>query len=206
MAQLYNFQEVNEGTSCKTILGFVSPGSRVLEFGPATGYMTKFMQEQLHCKVTCIELIPEMAQLTSQYAEKMIVADIDLGEWEKELDGTYDYIIFADVLEHLRSPGKAIQKSMKYLSANGCMLTSIPNIGHNAVIMSLLKGKFEYTNDGLLDDTHIHFFTRQSMRDMFEKEGLICIAEKSRIRRPSSTEFQEFYIKKPCMALFLIRT
>lgn len=183
----------------------IVPGSRVLEFGPATGYMTKYMKEQRDCKITCIELNPEMAVSASPYAEKMIVANIDLDPWEKMLEGEFDYIILGDVLEHLRNPGNTINKALDFLAPGGNFITSIPNIGHNSIILSLKKGRFEYTQFGLLDNTHIHFFTRKSMNEMFEKNGLVCIEERSKLLRPGQTELKEHYCTNPLLSFLLFR-
>lgn len=183
----------------------IVPGSLVLEFGPATGYMTKYMKEQLSCNVTCIELNPEMAVLASPYADNMIVANIDTDPWENMLAGKFNYIILGDVLEHLRDPKNTIKKAMDFLAPNGHIITSIPNIGHNSIILALRKGRFEYTQYGLLDNTHIHFFTRKSMTEMFKENGLICIEERSRLLRPGQTELKEHYCTNPLISFFLFR-
>lgn len=191
----------------KSFIGYflkqIVRGSQVLEFGPATGYMTKYMKEQHGCKVTCIELNPEMAVLASPYAEKMIIANIDTDPWEKELDGKFDYIVFGDVLEHLRNPENTIKKAMSFLAPKGHFITSIPNIGHNAIILALRNGKFQYSEYGLLDNTHIHFFTRKSMNNMFNNNGLTCVEEKSTLLRPGQTELKECYCTNPLLSLLL---
>lgn len=81
--------------------------------------------------------------------------------------GFFDYIIFGDVLEHLRDPLKVIKYCRGLLSERGCILASIPNLMHITVIEQLLQGRFTYTENGLLDKTHIHFFTYHEMVEMF---------------------------------------
>ncbi|WP_075559857.1 class I SAM-dependent methyltransferase [Parabacteroides timonensis] len=177
------------------ILKWVSPNSKVLEFGPAMGYMTRYMKEILNCKVTCIELNVDMAKVASQYAEHMIVANLDNDDWSDHLDGTFDYIILGDVLEHLRNPSLIIKNCIQFLSPKGFILTSIPNIGHSSIILSLMDGDFEYQEYGLLDSSHIHFFTRKSINAMMNDCGLICIEENNNINPlPGNTEFYKFYI------------
>lgn len=185
------------------ILKWVAPHSRVLEFGTAMGYMTKCMKEKLDCRITGIELNEEMAGHAALYAEKMIVADLDSDPWDKQLEGKFDFIIFGDVLEHLRDPQNVIMKAKNFLLPEGSLLTSIPNIGHNAVIMSLKKGEFHYQPNGLLDDSHIHFFTRGSIKQMMTHCGLVCIGEKNKIIAPGATEFKKFYLFDPIAWLTL---
>lgn len=201
MKKTYPYLQVNP--SFKYFLQQIPVGSRILEFGPALGYMTKFLKEERNCKVTCIELNPQMAEIASQYAEKMIVADIDQDAWENDLEGLYDYVIFADVLEHLRYPEYIIQKTLNYLKPDGYILTSIPNISHNAIILGLKRGKFTYTQYGLLDNTHIHLFTRASMYKLFTDHQMQCVEEKDIIKRPGATELNQCYLDQAFSSLLL---
>lgn len=204
MALIYDIKE--ELTVSDSCLCFLTPNTTVLEFGSATGYATRYMIEKFDCTVTCIEKMQEMAEIGKKIAHKMIIADIEDDQWEKEINCTYDFIIFADVLEHLHNPEKIITRVKKYLKEDGFILTSIPNIGHNAILMSLRNGKFRYTETGLLDNTHIHFFTRESIYEIFHKNGLYCHAEENKEIRPCDTEFQSYYIQNPLLALSLINT
>lgn len=82
---------------------------------------------------------------------------------------TFDYIIFADVLEHLHDPEEILKKMRKYLTKDGCILASIPNLMHGDVITELLKGNFSYQDSGILDRTHLRFFTRKEIIKMFDR-------------------------------------
>lgn len=202
MAQIYDIKE--ELTVSDSCLCFLTPNAKVLEFGSATGYATHYMTEKFNCEVTCIEINKEMAESGKQYAKKMIVADIEVDEWEKELNSCFDFIIFADVLEHLHNPDIVIARVKQFLKEDGYILTSIPNIGHNAVIMNLRNGIFNYTEIGLLDNTHIHFLTRKSITEIFKKNNLFCVAEENKSIRPCDTELECYYIQNPLLALSLI--
>lgn len=83
----------------------------------------------------------------------------------------FDYIIFGDVLEHLRDPLEVVKYCRCLLKKEGYILASIPNLMHVSVIENLLKGNFTYTEIGLLDKTHIHFFTYKEMIRMFWEGG-----------------------------------
>ena len=85
--------------------------------------------------------------------------------YEKE---SFDYIILADVLEHLHNPEQVLKSMLPLLKDNGKFLCSLPNIMHQSVIARLLQGKFEYADAGILDRTHIHFFTLDSINQMLD--------------------------------------
>jgi 2-polyprenyl-3-methyl-5-hydroxy-6-metoxy-1,4-benzoquinol methylase len=85
----------------------------------------------------------------------------------------FDVIIIADVLEHLRDPESVLKLCRDYLSDNGQIIISVPNIQNISVINQLLHGRFTYTDVGLLDKTHIHFFTGIEISLMVERAGYI---------------------------------
>jgi 2-polyprenyl-3-methyl-5-hydroxy-6-metoxy-1,4-benzoquinol methylase len=199
--------KIYDATVMTTAVGcikFVRPDSRVLEFGPGTGYATRFMRDALGCSVTAVECVPAAAEKAKLYAEKMIIANIDTDDWAQELQGCFDHIIFGDVLEHLRDPKLAIEKALKFLSPHGSVLVSVPNVGHNAILLDLLKGRFVYNDYGLLDNTHIYFFTRQSLFEMFNSLRLYAVASADTIVRPCLTEFNIHYVKHPLFSLCLV--
>ena len=104
------------------------------------------------------------------------MVNIQLGNIEAEeisFDQRFDYIIFGDVLEHLHNPQNVIEYCRKILKKDGRILASIPNLMHITVMQQLLCGEFEYTDTGLLDKTHIHFFTAKEIVKMFEQTGYI---------------------------------
>lgn len=190
--------------NCPVILNWITPNSRVLEFGPAFGYVTRYLKEVLNCSVVGVELNPDMAIEAGKYSEKMIIANLDDDQWDIEIEGRFDYILFMDVLEHLKKPQKVLMKAVKF---GGCVLTSIPNIGHSSIFLSLLDREFEYKQLGLLDDTHIHFFTRKSIERMMDLCQMKCSDENSNILLyPSLTEFKKYYITHPFVAWSIIRT
>ena len=195
MIMKYDYEiDMSTDNSASIILRHINPGSHVLEFGPATGYMTRYMKEELGCTIFCVEIDRKAAEVAMNYSEKMIIADIDSLEWGRQLSGvSFDHIIFSDVLEHLKNPWKVLEYAVSFLKQNGNVITSIPNIGHSAVIMELLQGKFDYRPIGLLDDSHLRFFTRKSVLDLLGRAGLCPIEWLETITHPEHTEFQQKY-------------
>ena len=85
----------------------------------------------------------------------------------------FDFIIFADVLEHLFDPFVVLGFCKNILKDKGKILISLPNIAHNDVLIRLFQNKFHYTEIGLLDDTHIHFFAQESLYPLAHQTGFV---------------------------------
>ena len=188
---------------CK-MLRWIKPNTRILELGAATGYMTKYLKNDLNCSITCVELNPEMAKNTIEFSEKTIVADLAKDIWCNEVEGLFDYIILIDVLEHLRKPENTLSKAIKFLKHEGELLLAIPNISHSAIIFSLYDGDFTYNDWGLLDDTHIHFFTWKTFDKMLLDLNMKLVECYVKFKAPACTEFKKFMIKHPLIAPFVI--
>jgi len=184
--------------SLSILIKQVKPNSTVLEFGPANGRMTKHMKEQLNCTIYAVEIDTASAADASQYTEKMVVDSIENYAWAREFEGIkFDYIIFADVLEHLYYPEKVLRNVKDFLTIDGRVLISIPNIAHNAIIINLLRNEFNYSPTGLLDDTHIRFFTKKTFDQLIEKVGLFRAFETATFINPENTEFFNSYNDLP---------
>jgi len=169
-----NINMNNRNSSHTLILEQIKPNSFVLEMGCATGYMTKYMKEKLGCTVDVIEKDAEAIKQAAQYARGVYCGDIDTDGWfsHYKIDGSYDYILFADVLEHLMFPLEALTLANKLLKDDGKIIVSIPNICHNDIIIKLFYDRFTYTNLGLLDSTHIHFWGIPDFAELLNKAGL----------------------------------
>jgi 2-polyprenyl-3-methyl-5-hydroxy-6-metoxy-1,4-benzoquinol methylase len=152
------------------LLSQIAPGSKVLELGPASGYMTKTLAEK-GCTIDAIEINPGDAAKAAPYCRKLIVGSIEALENFAELPGPYDVILMADVLEHLRAPENVLPILRQRLAPNGEALASLPNIAFWKMRLELLRGRFEYTNTGLLDRTHLRFFTLKTATEMFAQAG-----------------------------------
>jgi hypothetical protein len=103
--------------------------------------------------------------------------------------GVFDYILFADVLEHLRDPLTVLKKSAELLYEGGSILISVPNVSHNSIIIDLINNNFEYRELGLLDNTHIHLFARKSLLKMVGDAGLKVVKEMNTRCAVDKTEF-----------------
>ena len=164
--------DATPGSAHELVVGLVPRGARVLELGCATGYMSEVLASRLGCAVTGVELLPEAAAVARQHCRRVLVGDAETFAFERELAGErFDAVIFADVLEHLRDPVALLGRVRPLLADGGAAVASIPNVAHASVRLALLAGEFRYRETGLLDRTHLRFFTRESIEDLFEGAG-----------------------------------
>lgn len=153
---------------------------RVLEIGCSKGdTLLDIKEEYPNSEVYGVELDDNAAKLASNFCEA-ITGNIENEDLPYE-EESFDYIIMADVLEHLHDPAKSLEYVKRFLKPDGKFLASIPNVQHISVIKDLLKGYFTYTPVGLLDHTHIHLFTWYEISRMFDscgfKTGVICYTQ-----------------------------
>ena len=165
--------DLTTDNSLSIMLKNIKKNSIILEFGPAMGRMTKYLSEILKCDVYIVEIDSEAFASASQYSKDGLCDNIENFAWKDKFNSLqFDYILFADVLEHLNNPSKVLEISSTLLKLDGKILASIPNIAHNSVIIDLIKNKFEYTENGILDKTHQRFFTYNSIIQLFKDNEL----------------------------------
>ena len=125
------------------------------------------------CSVVGIELDSEAATVASRYCERVIVGDLDTIDVDAELGSDrFDVIVAADVLEHLKDPLAAVRKLRRFLTPDGFFVISLPNVAHGSVRLALLQGHFRYQRTGLLDETHLRFFTRETIIELLDSAKL----------------------------------
>lgn len=153
------------------VLERVPAGSRVLEIGASTGYFAKLLKEK-GCDVTAIELDENAASEASEVVDRTVTGDIEDPMVLKRIDGVFDVILLMHVLEHLVDPWGVLRALRERLASNGRALVLLPNVAAWSVRKDLFfRGRFEYADVGLLDRTHLRFFTLGSGRDLFERTG-----------------------------------
>lgn len=145
----------------------------VLEFGTATGYLSSEMAK-LGCNVTGVEQDRDMAEIARPHCREMIVSDIEALEFDQL--GKYDAVVFGDVLEHLRDPRGILERVGGLLKPGGKVLMSLPNVANIWVRLNLLFGRFNYSRVGILDETHLRFFTLQTMKQLAADSGFDVIS------------------------------
>ena len=158
--------------SLARLLRRIPKGASVLELGPATGYCSRYLREALDCTVDAVELSAEMAEHARPWCRRLVVGNVEELDLEQVLgDQAYEIILCADVIEHLRDPWSLARKLSQRLTPGGRLLLSVPNVGYLGLLVDLLRGNFRYRDEGLLDRTHLRFFTFDSLRELLEQTG-----------------------------------
>ncbi|MFR0779316.1 MAG: class I SAM-dependent methyltransferase, partial [Zhenhengia sp.] len=194
----YDFKlDLETENALSLIINMIQPNSKILEFGCAHGRLTKYLAEQLKCEVTIVEIDELAGKEAKLYAKNYylgeVEGDIENYIWADQIQEEFDYIIFADVLEHLYDPKQVIYKCKSLLNNTGSILISLPNIAHDSIIIDLWKNKFKYQNTGLLDDTHIRFFTQSSFMNLIKECGLNIYEVKATYSTVGLNEFDNSY-------------
>ena len=200
-ANVYDSTSRRSHNSQDKILDQVSPNSRVLEFGPAYGFMTRQLRERLDCDVYVVELDRAAAKVLSTWTKQTVIGDIENYEWVEAFRGLkFDYVLFADVLEHLYDPWKVARRASALLAPGGKVIMSIPNVAHSAVVLEIMSGHFTYGPSGLLDDTHIRFFTLDSILALVDGADLSPVLLDATLQQPNTNQLKRSYAEVPFWA------
>jgi 2-polyprenyl-3-methyl-5-hydroxy-6-metoxy-1,4-benzoquinol methylase len=150
---------VEHNSTLSAELELIGADKKILEIGPGSGHMTEALARQ-NCTVTCVEVNENLTSIAHSFCQRMIVGDIERLRSEEVFRGEqFDVILFGDVLEHLKDPATVLRKLRGYLAPSGYLVASLPNVAHASVRLALFNGDFNYTEEGLLDRTHLKFFT-----------------------------------------------
>jgi len=195
----YDFSlDIESRNSLSVLLKRIKPNSVVLEFGTANGRMTKYLKEELNCEVYGVEIDNEAAKDAGKYTKNLVIDSIEAYSWKEQFRSVeFDYIVFADVLEHLSDTKNVLLQVKKFLKEDGSVLISVPNIAHNSIIINLLKDQFDYSANGILDSTHIKFFTKKTFDALVKDCGYLIAYESAIYLNPEDTEFKNSYDEIP---------
>ncbi len=146
--------------------------TRVLDVGCGYGGLGRMLRARGVAQVFGVEINPDAAsRLDGVYADYWI-GDVEQVNLPAGIEA-FDCIVFADVLEHLRDPWGALKRYLQWLKPGGEVVVSIPNVRNIALIYNvLLRGRWRYEESGLLDRTHLRFFTRADILEMLADAGL----------------------------------
>ena len=144
----------------------------VLDVGCGKGTLGRWLKEQPGMMtVYGAELFPAAGEEARRWLDDVVVGNIEHVALPFP-EGTVDCIICADVLEHTADPWAVVAKLKKLLKPDGCIVASIPNVGFHRNIRKMLRGQWTYAQEGLLDKTHLRFFTLETITELFASNGL----------------------------------
>lgn len=153
-------------------LRMVGSGRHVLEIGCWSGHVTEHLVSAGNT-VVGVEIDADAAARNT-FVERMHVVDLDTVTLTSVEHDRFDAIVLGDVLEHLRDPAAVLADLVQFLTDDGVVVISVPHVGHVDVRLHLLSGRWEYQPDGLLDTTHLRWFTRASLRELLAGVGFVA--------------------------------
>ncbi len=174
MPNVYTFKDF-EGSSHKILIDLIRRharrGGTLLDLGAAGGELGSAVRDHFARTIGFEYNVDCVGQLCGRF-DSVVVADL---ERVKSLPKNVDAVVLADVLEHLRSPADALLLVRKSLVDDGRVFISVPNIANITVRLGLLFGVFEYRDRGILDHTHLRFYTKRTIRREVEGAGFRII-------------------------------
>jgi len=166
----YIYQTKLYGSINKEILKYISSGQRILDVGCGTGDLGEIIKKQGNY-VIGIDISEKAVERAGKKLDEVVLLDIEQ-ELPKFPTSSFDVIIFADILEHLYNPLEILVNFRSFLKNEGYIIICVPNIANWKIRKDLfLWSKFDYQNSGILDETHIRFFTFESLKRMVLKAG-----------------------------------
>lgn len=180
----------NPNDSHFQVVQLVGSGHDVLDVGCADGDVGRLLQETGN-RVSGLDRDEEAAEKARADLERVVVADLDTSSLLDHFEAaSFDVVVLADVLEHLREPERALREATELLREGGRLVLSVPNVAHGALRLALLQGRWTYTEAGLLDRTHLHFFTRSSLLQLLEGVGLAVDDLRATVADPLGVEVE----------------
>lgn len=154
------------------MIGLVPPDAkRVLEVGCAAGMTGRELKAKGIKEVVGIEIVDDVAREASRYYDALHIGDVETMKLPYET-GHFDCILYGDVLEHLKDPWSVLYRHNRLVRPGGAIVVSIPNVRHYRIIKKLaFRGQWEYQDDGIMDRTHLRFFTLGTALAMIRDAG-----------------------------------
>jgi SAM-dependent methyltransferase len=156
------------------LLALIPPDLKVLlEIGCSSGALARELKKvNPNCRYIGLEISEDYAQLARRYCDEVLIGNIELmedGFWVNSADA--QCWIFGDVLEHLHNPWLCLKRIYDILPLNGYVLACIPNVQHWSIPVNISLGNFKYQEEGLLDQSHLRWFTRKTIIELFHGAG-----------------------------------
>lgn len=166
----------NANNSLAFVYQMIAPGAVVLDVGCACGGLAEKLAADKSCRVYGLEYNAQSVAICKRTKAFEDVRQQDLNvlspDAYPEYAGKFDYIVCADVLEHLQNPAAVLQMLKQWLKPEGMFVISLPNVAHASIKANLLLNDFTYTDIGILDKTHIHFYTYKSIARFLSDNGI----------------------------------
>ena len=176
------------------ILRLIGDSKQVLEIGAGPGSIARPLVELCGCRMTAVEIDPNSVAILETFCEHVVQGDLNDPNWATGLPRSkFDAVVIADVLEHLYDPWSTLRQARSLVNDEGCVIVSIPHASHAGIVACLLAEDFRYGDWGLLDKTHIRFFSMRNVQSLLEGAGLKVVDARFVIKHPAETEFADIW-------------
>lgn len=168
------------------LIRMIPKGAKILDVGCASGILGEYMVNVLGCDVVGLDFDSTALVIAKQRACYRKLIQVDLESFSASIlreDDCFDAIVFGDVLEHLRAPAALLRELSSVLGSEGSFLISLPNVAHGSIKLNLLLNRFLYSEEGLLDRTHLRFFSLATILE-FCDQNRFRIGSFSRVFAP----------------------
>lgn len=188
----------DERTSLSVLAGLITPQARVLDLGCGSGALGQYLVHTKGCSVDGVTLNEAEAAHARPHYQRVVVDNLETCDLLTTFAGQrYDAIVCADVLEHLSRPERILAACRELLTPSGQLLISVPNASYCGLIAELMQGEFRYREEGLLDRTHLRFFTRQSLTRFLGEQRWAVDSIDTICRELPESEFQVAFDRLP---------
>ena len=174
---VYEFKDF-AGSSHRILIELIRAHARrggiLLDLGAFAGDLGASVRSHFARTIAWEYVLANIGLLGNRF-DSVIIGDL---EQASRFPSNADAIVMADVLEHMKYPGEVLDKALESLTPEGRLFISVPNVANVAIRASLLFGRFEYAERGILDSTHLRFYTRRTARREIESAGLTILAER----------------------------
>ncbi|MFZ4480753.1 MAG: methyltransferase domain-containing protein [Rhodoferax sp.] len=190
--------DVDGDDSLSVIAQLIGPAQTLLDLGMGTGALGQYLRQWHSIVADGVTLNQEEADIAQAWYRHAVVADLDHASLGS-IFGTqrYDCIVCADVLEHLKAPQNLLTQCKTMLNPGGRLITSVPNAGYCGLVAELMQGDFRYRAEGLLDNSHLRFFTRKSLQRFFGEHGWAVQSARTIQRNLLVSEFRVAFDELP---------
>lgn len=182
--------------SLSKIIDLIPFGSIVLDVGCGSGMLGEYLSGKKGCIVDGVDLNVDAINIADGNYRTTFVLNLESEKLvEKFSNESYDFIVVADVIEHLVDPSALLDGVRSLIKSSGTIIFSVPNITHVSVGLELLLGQFNYSNNGLLDATHVRFFSKKSLLEKLSEHGLYAYSIDTIKKEIAHTEFSNISSK-----------